>query len=61
MIMKLGMKQNVLRLYEAYINDGPELTLTHIKTMSNFVKLVFVLTVAPDIRTIGSLVCLSVK
>ena len=49
MIMKLDMEQYVLKLY-IYINDDPELTLTHFKTMSNFAKLVFVLTVAPDIR-----------
>ena len=52
--MKLGMEQYVLKLYKVYLNDDPELTLTHFififKTMSNFVKLVFVLTVAPDIR-----------
>ena len=47
MIMKLGMEQYVLKLYKVYINDDPELTLTHFKTMSNFAKLVFVLTVAP--------------
>ena len=50
MIMKLGMEQYVIKLYKDYINDDPELTLTHVKTMSNFAKLVFVLTVAPDIR-----------
>ena len=32
------------------INDDPEVTLTYFKTMSNLAKLVFVLTVAPDIR-----------
>ena len=50
MIMKICMEQYVLKLYKAYINDDPELTLTHFKTMSNLVKLVFVLTVGPDIR-----------
>ena len=50
MIMKLGMEQYVLQLYKFHINDDPGLTLTHFKTMSNFVKHVFVLTVAPDIR-----------
>ena len=50
MIMKLGMEQYVLKLYKVYIKDDPELTLTHLKTMSNIAKLVFVLTVAPDIR-----------
>ena len=47
--MKLGNKQYVLKLYKVYINDDPELTLTHFKTMSNFAKLAFVLTVPPDI------------
>ena len=41
MIMKLGMEHYVLKLYKVYINDYPELTLTHFKTMSNFAKLVF--------------------
>ena len=52
MIMKLGIEQYVLKLYKVYINDDPELTLTYFKTiyMSNFAKLVFVLTVATDIR-----------
>ena len=51
MIMKLGMEHCVLKLYKVYIhdiNDGPELTLTHFKTMSNLAKLVFVLIVGPD-------------
>ena len=50
MIMKLGMEQYVFKLYKVYINDNPELTVTHLKTMSNFAKLVFELTVAPNIR-----------
>ena len=50
MIMKLGMESYVLKLYKVFINDDPELTLRHFKTMSNFEKLVFVLTVALDIR-----------
>ena len=50
MIMKLCMEQYVLKHYEVYINDDPELTLTHFKTMSNFAKFGFVLTVGPDIR-----------
>ena len=50
MIMKLCMEQYVLKLYKVYINGDPELTLAHFKTMSNFAKLVFVLTVATDIR-----------
>ena len=50
MIMKLCIEQYVLKLYKVYKNDDPELTLTHVKTKSNLVKLVFVLTVGPDIR-----------
>ena len=50
MIMKLCMEQYVLKLYKVYINDDPELTLTHFKTMSKLAKLVFGLTVGPDIR-----------
>ena len=48
--MKLCMEQHVLELYKVYINDDPELTLTHSKSISDFAKLVSVLTVAPDIR-----------
>ena len=33
-----------------FINDDRELTLTHFKTLSKLVKLVFVLTVGPEIR-----------
>ena len=50
MVMKLGMEHYVLKLYKVYINDAPELTLTHFMTISNFAKLVFVLIVGPDIR-----------
>ena len=50
MIMKLGMEQYVLRLQNFHINDNPELTLTYFTTMSNLMKLVFVLIVGPDIR-----------
>ena len=50
MIMKHCMEQYVLKLYKVYINDDPELTLTHFETMSKLVKLVFVLTVGIDIR-----------
>ena len=50
MIIKLCMEQYVLKLYKVYINDVPELTLTHFKTMSNLAKLFFLLTVGPDIR-----------
>ena len=39
-----------IKLCKVYINDDPELTLTHFKTMSNFAKLVFVFTVDSDIR-----------
>ena len=55
--------KNLLQKWESYdletwhaasetqaVNDDPELTLTLFKTMPNFVKLLFVLTVAPDIR-----------
>ena len=42
MIMKLCMEQYVLKLYKVYINNDPE-------TMSKLAKLVFVLTVGPDI------------
>ena len=43
MIMKLGMEHYVLKLYKVYINDDPDLTLTHFKTiiMSNLAKPVF--------------------
>ena len=50
MVMKLGMEHYVLKPYKVYINDDPELTMTHVTTISNFAKLVFVLTVGPDIR-----------
>ena len=50
MIMKLCMEQYVPNLYKVYINDDPELTMTHFKTMLNLVKLGFVLTVGADIR-----------
>ena len=49
MIMQLGMEQYVLKLHKVFIDDYPELTLTHFKTMSNLTKLVFVLIVGPDI------------
>ena len=50
MILKLGMEHYVPKLYKVYINDDPELTLTYFTTMSNLAKIVFVLTVGPDIR-----------
>ena len=50
MILKLGMYHWERKLYKVYINDDPELTLTHFKTKSNLVKLGIVLTVGPDIR-----------
>ena len=50
MIMKLVMEGYVLKVYKVYINDDPELTLTHFKTISNLVKLDFILIVGPDIR-----------
>ena len=43
MIIKLCMEQNILKLYKDYINDDPELTLTHFTIMLNLAKLVFVL------------------
>ena len=49
MIMNHCKEQYVLKVYKIYVNDDHELTLTHFKTMSNFAKLVLVLTVAPDI------------
>ena len=61
-IMKLGMKHYVLKLYKVYINDDPELTLTHFKTVSNLAKLGFVLNNSRPryqvsvYRTIGPLV-----
>ena len=42
MIMKLGMEKYVLKLYKVYINDIPELTMSHFTTISNSAKLVFV-------------------
>ena len=39
MIIILCMEQYVLKLNKVYINDDPELTLTHYKTMSNLAKL----------------------
>ena len=56
MIIKLGMEHYVLKLYNVYINDDPELTLTYFTTLSNLAKLVFALIVGPDYRTIGPLV-----
>ena len=41
MIMKLGMAHYVLNFYKVNINYDPELTLTHLTTMSNLAKLVF--------------------
>ena len=42
MIMKLGTEHYKLKLYTFYINDDPELTLTHFTTMSILEKLVFI-------------------
>ena len=36
-------EQDVLQLYNVYINDDPEFTLTYFTTMSNLAKLVFAL------------------
>ena len=44
------MEHYFLKLYEVYINDDPELTLTNFKTMSNLGKLVFVPLVGPGMR-----------
>ena len=41
MVMKLCMEQYVLKLYKVYINDDPELTLAHYKSISNLAKLFF--------------------
>ena len=49
MLMLLCMEQYVIKLYKVYINDDPELILTHFKTMSNLAKLGFVLTVGPEL------------
>ena len=49
-LVKHCMEQYVLKLYKVYINNDRMLTLTHFKTMYKFAKLVFVLTVEPDIR-----------
>ena len=60
------MEQCFLKLYKAYINDDPELTLTRFKTMSKLAKLVFVLLNSRPryqvsvYRTIGPLVLLDV-
>ena len=60
------MEQYVLKLYNVYINDDPEFTLTHFKTISNLAKLVFILKVGSRpryhvsiYRTIGPLVLIS--
>ena len=52
MILKLSMEDYVLKLYKVYINDDPRtgLTLTYFTTMSNLVKLAYVLIVSLDIR-----------
>ena len=50
MIMKRCMEHYVLNLYKVYINDDPEFTLTYFMTISNLVKLGFVLIVGLDIR-----------
>ena len=49
MIMKRGMEHYILNLYKVYINNDSEFTLAYFMTMSNLVKLVFVLIVGPDI------------
>ena len=44
MILKLGIEHYVLKLYKVYLNDDIELTLTYFTTMSDLLKIVFVLT-----------------
>ena len=56
MIMKLCMEQYVLKLYKAYINVDPVLTLTQFKTMSNLAKLVRPRYQVSVYRTISTLV-----
>ena len=46
MILKSGMEHYVLKLYNVYINDDPEFTLTCFTTMSNLAKIIFAL--GPD-------------
>ena len=57
MIMKLCMEQYVLKLYKVYINNDPELTLTHFKTMSKLAKLVFIAPAYSKVRYRGSTFC----
>ena len=41
MILKLGMQQQVLKLYKVYINDDPGLTLIYFTARSNWVAYKF--------------------
>ena len=50
MILKFYTEHYVLKLYKVSINDDPKLILTYFTTLSNLAKIVFVLTVGPDIR-----------
>ena len=59
MIMKLGMEHYVLKLYEVYLIDDPELTLNHFKTMSNLANLFFELIVGPDTRSISGYIVMT--
>ena len=49
MIFKLGMEHYVFKIYKVYINDDPKLTIIFCTTISNYAKIVFVLTVGPDV------------
>ena len=65
MIMKLCMEQYVLKLCKVYVNDDPELTLTHFKTVK-FGETCFCTYSRPRYqvsvyRTIGPLVCSGLK
>ena len=62
MIMKLGTEHYVLKLFESYMNDDPELTLSYFTTISNSEKTCFCSYCRPRYqvsiyRTIGPLVC----
>ena len=41
MILKLGMRHWVLKLYKFYVNDDPGLTLTYFTARSNWVVYMF--------------------
>ena len=54
MILKLGMDQQGLKVYNMYIKDDPGLTLTYFMERSNLIKIAYYAYTRP--RTIGSLV-----